>query len=103
MGVLVSAGIKKYDLLTGTASETAIEAGVRELNLQETMIWTKMKFSDTGWISDAEVYKAVDKNLGQGYSWNPGPSIGGGTLHYQSQSIVLVRKESQINSIGNWY
>ena len=102
MSVLVSTSIKKYDLLSDTASITAISAGVRELNLQETMVWTKLKFSDTDWTSDVDVYNAVDKNLGQGYSWDPGPSIAGGTLHYKSQSIVLFRNESKRNGVGSW-
>ncbi len=102
MGVMFSIAIKKYDLLSDTASITAIKSGVRELNTQETLVWTQIKLSDTDWTSDADVYAAVDKNLGQGYSWNPGPNIGGGTLHYKSQSIVLARNESKRNGVGSW-
>ena len=102
MGVLVSTGIKKYDLLSDTASITAISAGVRELNLQETLVWSKIKFSDMDWASDVDVYNAVEKNLGHGYHWSPGPSISGGTLHYKSQSIVLIRTESRRNGAGSW-
>jgi hypothetical protein len=61
-----------------------------------------MKLSDTGWTTDLDVYDAVDKNLGAGYSWNPDPNISGGTLHFKSQSIVLVRDESKRNSVGSW-
>lgn len=102
MGVMVSAGVKKYDILSDTADLTAIKAGVRELNTQEALVWTEMKLSDTGWTSDADVYNEVDKNLGPGYSWNPGPTIAGGTLHYKSQSVVLVRNESKRNNVGSW-
>ena len=102
MGIMVSVAIKKFDTLSGTASLTAIKAGVRELNIRETLVWTQIKLSDTVWTSDADVYNAVDKNLGQGYRWNPGPTIGGGTLHYRSQSTVLVRNESKRNSAGSW-
>jgi prepilin-type N-terminal cleavage/methylation domain-containing protein len=102
MGIMFSVAIKKFDTLSGTASLTAIKTGVRELNIRETLVWTQIKLSDTGWTSDADVYNTVDKNLGQEYRWNPGPTIGGGTLHYRSQSIVLVRNESKRNSVGSW-
>ena len=102
MGVMVSVSIKKFDILSDTASITAIKAGVRELNTQETLIWIEMKLSDTGWTGDLDVYNAVDKSLGAGYSWNPDASISGGTLHYKSQSIALVRDESKRNSVGSW-
>ena len=102
MGVLTSAGVKKFDLMSDSADLTALAAGIRELNLQETLVWTKMKISDTGWTGDVDVYNAIDKNLGQGYSWNPGPTVTGGTLHYKSQSVVLVRTESKRNDVGSW-
>jgi prepilin-type N-terminal cleavage/methylation domain-containing protein len=102
MGVMASVGVKKYDILSDTADVTAIKAGVKELNTQETLIWIEMKLSGTGWTSDADVYNAVEKNLGQGYRWDPGPNIGGGTLHYNSQSVALVRNESKRNNVGSW-
>ena len=102
MSVMLSVGIKKFDLLSDTASITALKEGVRELNTQETLVWTQIKLSDTDWTSDADVFNSMDKNLGQGYRWNPGPNIGGGTLHYKSRSIVLVRNESTRNSVGSW-
>jgi len=102
MGVMVSVATKKFDILSDTASITAIKAGVRELNTQESLVWIQMKLSETGWTTDLDIYNAVDKNLGAGYSWNPDPNISGGTLHYKSQSIVLVRDESKRNSVGFW-
>ena len=102
MSVLLSIAIKKFDLLSDTASITALKEGVRELNTQETLVWTQIKLSDADWISDADVFDAIDKNLGQGYSWNPGPNVGGGTLHYRSRSVVLVRNESTRTSVGSW-
>ena len=102
MSVMLSIGIKKFDLLSDTASITALKEGVRELNTQETLVWAQIKLSDADWTSDADVFDAIDKNLGQGYSWNPGPNIGGGTLHYRSRSVVLVRNESTRNSVGSW-
>jgi prepilin-type N-terminal cleavage/methylation domain-containing protein len=102
MSVFLSVGIKKFDLLSDTASITALKEGVRELNTQETLVWAQIKLSDTDWTSDIGVFNTIDKNLGQGYRWNPGPNIGGGTLHYKSRSVVLVRNESTRNSVGSW-
>ena len=102
MGVIFSIAIKKYDLLSDSASITALKAGIRELNTQETLVWIDMKLSETGWTADVDVYNAVDKNLGQGYRWNPGPTITGGTLHHEGQSVALVRNQSTRNNAGSW-
>ena len=102
MGVMASVVIKKFDLLTDNASITALKAGVKELNTQESLIWIKMKLSETGWAADLDVYDAVDKNLGTEYSWSPGPNISGGTLHYRSQSVALMRNESTGKTPGSW-
>ena len=102
MGVMTSAGVKKFDILTDSADLTAIKAGVRELNTQETLFWTQMKLSDAGWTADVDVYNAVEKNLGQKYRWNPGPAITGGTLQYKSQSVTLVRNQSTRHTVGSW-
>ena len=102
MSVMASVAIKKFDLLSDSASITALKTGVQELNTRETLVWTQVKLSDTEWTSDADVYDAIDKNLGQGYRWNPGPNTDGGTLYYKSQSIVLARNESKMNSMGSW-
>jgi len=48
MGVMTSAGVKKFDILTDSADLTTIKAGGRELNTQETLVWTQMKLSDAG-------------------------------------------------------
>ena len=102
MGVIFSVAIKKFELISDSASNTAIKTGVRELNTQESLVWIKMKLSNIGWTSDVNVYNAVEKNLGQEYSWNPGPAITGGTLYYDSQSVVLVRNPSTRQAVGSW-
>ena len=102
IGVIFSVAIKKFDLISDSASMTAIKTGVRELNTQESLVWVDIKLSDTGWTSDAGVYNAVEKNLGQRYRWTPGPAIDGGTLHYESQSLALVRTQSTRHTVGSW-
>ncbi|MBE9543974.1 MAG: type II secretion system protein [Proteobacteria bacterium] len=102
MGTMFSITVKKFDLISDTASLTALKVGVRELNIRETMVWTQIKLSDDGWSNDDEVFDAVDKNTGRGYSWNPVPDVSGGTLHYKSQSADLDRKVSTNRSVGSW-
>ena len=103
MSVIISVAIKKFDLLTDNASITALNVGVRELNTQESLIWIQMKLSDTGWTADLDVYNAVvGESLGAGYSWNPDPNISGGTLHYNSQSVSLIRNKSSGKTPGSW-
>ena len=102
MGVMFSVAINKYDQLSDSANLTALTAGIRELNSQETLVWIDMKLSDTGWTADVDVYNTVKKSLGQGYTWNPGPTIAGGTLHYGSQSVALVRTPSTLSDVGTW-
>ena len=102
MGVIFSVVIKKFDLLSDNASLTALTYGIRELNTRETVAWSKIKLSDVGYANDAEVYNAIDKNIGPGYNWNPAVNIGGGQLHFKSQSINLNRDSSTPTSPGSW-
>ena len=102
MSVIVSVGIKKFDNLSDNAGITALQSGIRELRTRENVTWTQIKLSDTGYSNDVETYSAVDTNIGQGYSWNPGPNITGGRLHFQSQSIDLNRVRSTPTSPGSW-
>ena len=102
MGVLVSVVMKKYDFLSDSASKIAIETGLRELRTRESITWFKIKLSDTGYTNDMDVFNAIDKNLGQGYIWDPGPDISGGRLHFKSQSVNLSRTQSTRTSPGSW-
>jgi len=103
MGTLFSISIKKFDLITDSASLTALKVGVRELNTRETLVWTNIKLSDDGWLNDGVVYNAVDKKIGQGYDWNPAPTVTGGKLHYKAQSLDLDRDASTNKSTGAWH
>ena len=103
MGVIVSIAIKKFDLLSGTASVSAIKAGIRELNTRETLVWTRIKLSDTGYSNDDELFAQVDTYLGAGYRWDEELlSSTGGTLYFKSEAVVLTRTISTINSVGSW-
>ena len=102
MGVMSSVAIKKVDLITDTASSQALAISVKELNVRESMAWSNMKISNDGYTTDADVFAALDKDLGAKFKWNPGPTIDGGTLHCESESIVLNRIHSTTSAAGKW-
>jgi hypothetical protein len=102
LGVLGSVGIKKYDNFTHTASETILTTAMPELNIREKLIWLDMKISIDGYTNNANVYAALDTNVGSRLKWNPGPNIGGGTLHCESASYILTRTPSSITAAAKW-
>ena len=102
MGVMSSVAIKKVDFITGTASTSALAVTVKELNIRESLVWSNMKISNDGYTTDEDAFAALDKNLGAKLKWNPGPAIDGGTLHCESQSIVLNRTHSANSTAGKW-
>ena len=102
LSVLVSTSIRQFDLLSDTAEKQILDTGVRELNIRETLVWTQFKISNAGYPGDEIVFTQVEKKLGPGYYWQPPPHIGGGSLHYRSQSIDLLRTPSSNTSAGTW-
>ena len=102
LGVLGSVAIRKYDNLTNTATERVLATAVKELNVRESLIWTNMKISNEGYTNDTDVYTALNTDIGSRLKWNPGPTIDGGTLHIESQSIVLNRTHSANSVAGKW-
>ncbi len=102
MGVMSSVAVKKVDFITDTASAKALDITVKELNVRESLVWSNMKISNDGYTTDADVFDALDTNLGAKFKWNPGPTIDGGTLHCESQSIVLNRTHSANSTAGKW-
>jgi len=102
LGVLGSVAIRKYDNLTNTANERVLAVTVKELNARESLIWANMKISNEGYTNDTDVYTALNTDIGSRLKWNPGPTIDGGTLHIESQSIVLNRNHSTNSAAGKW-
>ena len=102
IGVMASVGVKKLDVLSGTATKRALHEGVKELNIRESLNWTNIKLSPAGWISDAEVFTAVDTDLGSDFIWSVAPNASGGTLTFRSESVVLNRTASTNSTIGSW-
>ncbi len=104
MGVVASVSIKKFDIVTDTATERALHLGIKELNIRESLTWSNIKISTDGYTTDIELYSAVNTSLGDKYHWNPGDPIrtAGGTLHFNSQSIALNRQQSTALTAARW-
>jgi hypothetical protein len=102
MGVMGSVAIKKVDFITETASTKALATAVKDINVRESLAWSNMKISNDGYTADEDVFAALDKDLGAKFRWSPGPTIDGGTLHFESQSIVLHRIPSTGSAAGKW-
>ena len=102
LGVLATVVTKKFDILSDTASQRALVEGINELNARESLTWTNMKLSPTGWTSDVDLYSGVDKNLSTDYVWTAGPNILGGTLTFDSEFRILNRTASTATTWGSW-
>jgi prepilin-type N-terminal cleavage/methylation domain-containing protein len=102
MSVMASVGVKRLDLLSGTATDQIMQEAVKELNIRESMTWTNIKLSSTNWTNDADVFSAMDTNLGAEFVWTAGPNASGGTLHFKTESIALNRTPSTTSSVGSW-
>jgi prepilin-type N-terminal cleavage/methylation domain-containing protein len=102
MGVVASVSIQKFDLLSDTANQQALHSAVKELNIRESLTWTNLKISSPGYTNDEDLFPLIDTELGGGYNWNPGPTIGGGTLHFRAHSKTLTRIASTETSAAKW-
>ena len=102
MSVLASVSIHRFHLLSDTAGIQAMASAISELNVRETLTWTNQKLSPDGWTQDADVFAQLDANLGSDYQWQSGPTISGGTLKFNSNSVHLVRNPSTSGSAGTW-
>ncbi len=74
MSVTASVAVKKYDLVTGTATDRVLQEAVKELNVREHLTWIDIKLSSTNWTHDADVFSAMDTNVGAQFVWTPGPN-----------------------------
>jgi type II secretory pathway pseudopilin PulG len=103
MGVMGSVAISKYEGLSDTATEQVMVAAVNELNVRESLTWTNIKISTIGYTSDADVYAALNTDLGPKLKWNPGPAIGGGILSCGTRASALVRTPSSYGAAAKWH
>jgi prepilin-type N-terminal cleavage/methylation domain-containing protein len=80
----------------------ALVSALAELNGRESMTWSQVKISATGWVDDAGVFSRVNTNLGPNFRWNPQAAIDGGTLHFRGQLLKLERESSLSTRAARW-
>ena len=106
LSTLAAIAVPKFINLDTNAKDLAIDSGISELNGRESLVWADIKISTSGWLSDAQVFAAVDYDLGSDYNWTVPPSAGSpgsGTLRFQdSAPVELERSESRYNSPSKW-
>jgi len=102
LGILASLSIPRFVELDSNASRQAWISSVTELNGRESLVWSKVKLSTSGWIEDEGVFEKMDTGLGSDYKWSPEAKIDGGKLHYRDQMVKLDRKPSTATSAARW-
>ena len=102
LSVMTSVSVQKFEFLSVTATDRAINEGIRELNIRESLTWTKIKLSTIGYTNDDELFSALASDLGGDLRWTSGPNPTGGTLSFRTTSVVLHRTPSTPASVGSW-
>ena len=102
IGVIGSIGTQKFEFLSDTSRQTALQSTAEELNARESLIWANVKLSNEGWIDDETLFLQIDTDFGDKYNWSSGPSETGGILKLDSVSIHLTRIQSTTKSAGKW-
>ena len=54
LGILASLSIPRFIDLDSSATKQALVSSVTELNGRESLTWSKVKLSTTGWVEDEE-------------------------------------------------
>ncbi|MDX1707360.1 MAG: prepilin-type N-terminal cleavage/methylation domain-containing protein [Desulfobacterales bacterium] len=105
MGVVASVSIQKFDIVSDTANQRALTAGIKELNVRESLEWSNAKISTDGYATDEVLWTSIETFLGTGYEWNPNPPnrVTGGTLSFKTASRSLTRQPSTETSAGKWH
>lgn len=92
----------KAEALSTSATMTAIEDAIRELNSREIINWANVKLSDQGWTDDSTLFTSMDVDLGPSFHWGPKADQQGGKLHFKDVAVRLVREPSMNTSSGRW-
>jgi hypothetical protein len=102
LGILASLSVPRFIDLDSNSSKQALISSITELNGRESLTWSKVKLSTSGWIEDELVFTKMDTGLGTDYKWSPKAKIDGGKLHYRDQMVKLDRKPSTATSAARW-
>jgi prepilin-type N-terminal cleavage/methylation domain-containing protein len=104
LSVLAALAIPRYIDLDAGTRQKVIDAGISELNGRESLTWSNLKISVTGWQDDATTFGMMNTDLGVEYIWTAGPDATGGTIKFgpSGAPVVLNRTQSTENRPGYW-
>jgi prepilin-type N-terminal cleavage/methylation domain-containing protein len=106
ISTLAAIAVPKFIDLDANAKDHAIDSGISELNGRESLVWADFKVSPTGFLSDAQVFTAMNYDLGANYGWTVPPTNGvggGGTLQFAgTREIELERSEATTETPSKW-
>ncbi len=107
ISVLAAILIPRYIDAETSSKLRGLDMGITEMNGRETLTWAMVKLSDSGYLSDTQLWTrlSVDPgtNLGADYDWPAPAAIGGGTLRFKKEvQAALVRTPSRTDAPGRW-
>jgi prepilin-type N-terminal cleavage/methylation domain-containing protein len=102
VGMLSSVAVHRYYTIEVNAEKKVLLAAVQELNTRELVSWLEAKLSLDGYPRDELLFAATNKDLGTDFTWDAGPSLDGGTLHFGSNYAILHRTSSDSGAPGRW-
>ncbi len=102
LAVLASLSIPRFVEVDASATRQALVSSVAELNSRESLTWSQVKLSTTGWLDDAGVFSQVDTDMGPGFGWTPRAAVDGGNLQFKEQLLKLERESSLSTRAGKW-
>lgn len=102
LAVLASLSIPRFVEVDANAGRQALVSSVAELNSRESLTWSQVKLTATGWVDDAGVFSQLDTDLGPDFKWTPRAAIDGGRLHFREQTLSLEREASLATRAGKW-
>jgi prepilin-type N-terminal cleavage/methylation domain-containing protein len=87
--------------LDSSVDRKGIDLAIATLNTNEKTGWLNIKVG-SGWVDDADMVTHINYDLGSNYTWVSGPTVSGGTIKFNTQTIVLNRDVSTDIHPGYW-
>ena len=111
LGILAAVAIPRYIHLEANAKKSAAEAAVSRLNSHESLTWTEVKISASGYdnvppgAGDDDVWDEILKisNLGGDYKWTSGPNkVDVSKFEYKGEEFTVSRTPSTYARPATW-
>jgi len=103
LGILSVLAVPRYIDLESKAKQKVFAEAISQLTDREILTWSDQKISASGYISDANVFGAIDYSLGPAFRWHGSdPEPSGGTLWFKGDPYWLSRTASTISQPPIW-